>query len=96
VRKYEQLGYYLARTKRPVDTSFDEVANLVAGCHRRPTITVPGGPTTSITSKSKHGWAEVIFDGASVKGGIGPHLRRIKQVGQLVLRHGKAFSVRPI
>jgi hypothetical protein len=40
--------------------------------------------------------AEVIFDGASVKAGLGPHLRRIKQVGQLVLHHGKAFSVRPV
>lgn len=29
--KYDELGHYLARTRRPVDMTFDEVANLVGG-----------------------------------------------------------------
>jgi hypothetical protein len=36
--------------------------------------------------------AEVVFNGTMRKAGIGP----IKLVGQLVLRHGKGFRVRPI
>jgi hypothetical protein len=31
VGKYDELGHYLARTKRPVDMTFAEVANLVGG-----------------------------------------------------------------
>jgi hypothetical protein len=41
------------------------------------------------------GVAEVVFDGAATKAGIGPQLRKIRPVGDIVRRRGNAFMVRP-